>query len=107
LIISSVAQRPDRLDVPGSAAEHELGFLADRENLFAALDIGERHHRGFVQHDAAPLDIDQRVGRAEIDRHIGRKQTQHSSKHRSANLKMREILTAALVKRASGLSDRR
>ena len=90
LIISSAtsksAMTPSRSGriawmLPGRAAEHQLGLLADREDLLAALDAGDRDHRGLVQHDAAALDVDERVGRAEVDRHVGRQQAQHFSKH--------------------------
>ena len=67
----AVAQRPDGGDVAGRAAEHQLGFLADREDLLLAAHVGDGDHRGLVQHDAAALDVDQRVGGAEIDGHVG------------------------------------
>src|ERR1700694_3385344 len=80
-----VAQWADCLDVARGAAEHQFRLLADGENLFPALDAGDRHHGRLVQDDAAPLHINEGVCRAEIDRHVGRQQTQHSSKHLTAN----------------------
>ena len=93
---SSVMRRqwPDRLDVARGAAEHQFCLLADRENVFSALDAGDRHHRRLVEDDAAPFYIDQGVGRAEIDRHVGRQQTQHSSKHLRAHPRLRAILSS-------------
>ena len=77
-----VAQRPDRLDIARRSAEHQLGLLADRQDLLAAFDAGDRDDRGLVQDDAAALYIDECIGCAEVDRHVGGQQTQHSSEHR-------------------------
>ena len=62
--------RADCFDAARGAAQHQLGVLADGEHLFhAILDvIGD--HGGFRQNNAPALDIDQRVGGAEVDRHI-------------------------------------
>src|SRR4051794_36361263 len=79
--ISPVAQGADRLDVAGGAPDHLLGFLANGEDLTAATAGGQRHHRRLVQDDAAALVVDQRVGGAEIDRHVGGKQAEQSRKH--------------------------
>src|SRR5207237_6828124 len=50
-----------------------------------ALDTGDCDHRRLVQDDTAPFHVDDGVCRAEVDRHFGRQQTQHSSKHLTAN----------------------
>src|SRR5476651_1412111 len=69
----AVAQRADRLDVARGTTQHHLGFFADREDLALPALRRERHDRGFVQDDAATLDVDQRVRRAQVDAHIRRK----------------------------------
>ena len=61
----AVLQRPHGDDVGGRAAEHPLGFVADRQHLVRARL--HRDHRRFAQNDALILDVNQRVGRAEID----------------------------------------
>src|SRR6266404_2986960 len=92
----AVAQRPDGLNVARGAAEHQFRFLADGEDLFPAPDAGDRHHRWLVQHDPAPFHVDDGVCRAEVDRHVGRQKTKHSSKHLTAN---------PIEKRSISLSD--
>ncbi len=77
----AVAQRADGLDVAGRSAQHHLGLVADREHLFLALDGRDGDHRGFVEHDTATLDVDQGVGRAEIDGHVGREKPEQLRKH--------------------------
>jgi hypothetical protein len=77
----AVAQRPDRLNVARRAAEHQLGFLADRQDVLAALDAGDRDNRRLVQDDATTLHVDEGVGRPEVDRHVGGQQPQHSTNH--------------------------
>jgi hypothetical protein len=67
----AVAQRADGLNVAGRAAQHHLRFVADGQNLLLALDLGDRHHRRLVQDDARALDVDQGIGGAQIDRHVG------------------------------------
>ena len=61
----AIFQRAHRHDVAGRAAEHALGFVADGQHF-----VGARLHRDdrrFAQDDALIFDINQRVGRAEID----------------------------------------
>ena len=68
----AVLHRPHRGDVAGRAAEHVLGFGADRDDDLAAARrfVLDRDHRRLVQHDAAVADVDQRVGGAKVDREI-------------------------------------
>ena len=68
----AVPQGSDGFDVAGCTAEHQLGLVADRQNLLAAALIDNSDHRRFIENDAACLDVDQSVGGSEIDRHIGR-----------------------------------
>ena len=54
--------------VPGRAPEHALGLDADRVH-FAGARV-DRHDARLRQHDAAPAHVDERVGRAQVDRHV-------------------------------------
>ena len=67
--------------LPGVRPSIMLGFVADRQDLLAALDAGDRDDRRLVEDDAAALDIDEGIGRPEIDRHVGGQQTQHLTNH--------------------------
>jgi hypothetical protein len=58
----------------GRAAQHLLGFLADR--LHFAGTVIESNGRGLVDHDAPTLGIDSRVNRTQVNRQVGRKQAQ-------------------------------
>ena len=64
----AVLQRADRLDVLGRAPDHLLGFDADRERA-AVADV-DRDHRRLVEHDTAAAHVHERVGSAQIDRHV-------------------------------------
>ena len=64
----AVLERPDRGDRAGRAAEHPLRFDPDRVDL--AVARVDRDHRGLGEDDAAPAHVDERVGGAEIDRHV-------------------------------------
>ena len=101
-------KRPDRLDVAGGAADHLLGLLADGEDLLLAADGGDRHDRRLVEDDAAALDVDQRVGGAEIDRHVGGKQAEQSARTSSldpfaASLELTGQAGGARSSRAAGI----
>ena len=74
----AVLHRLDGHDVARRAAEHVLGFLADGHDFAAVLVDG--HDRRLVHDDALALGVDQRVGRAQIDRQVGRKQTEDRAK---------------------------
>ena len=77
----AIPQGPDRLDVAGRAPEHHLGFVTDREDLLLAADGGDRYDRRFVQDDAATLYVNEGVGRAQIDCHVGREDAEQFGKH--------------------------
>ena len=81
----AVAQRPDRLNVARGAADHQFRLLSDGEDLSLAPDVRDCDHRRLIQDDTAPFHVDDGVCRAEVDRHVGRQQTQHSCKHLTAN----------------------
>ncbi len=61
----AILHRTDGDDVAGRAAEHALGFVADGQDAFGTGFDGD--DGGFAQDDAAIADIDEGVGRAEID----------------------------------------
>jgi hypothetical protein len=77
----AVAQRPDRVNVARGAADHQFRLLSDGEDLPLAPDARDCDHRRLIQDDTAPFHVDDGVCRTEVDRHVGRQQTQHSSKH--------------------------
>ncbi len=64
----AVLERTNRLDRPRRAAEHPLGLDADGVDLVRARV--DRDDRRLGQHDAATADVDERVRRAEVDRHV-------------------------------------
>ncbi len=66
----SVTKRADCLDLIGGLAHHELGVVANRLDPLDPIDGFDRHHRRLVEHDPAAADIDQRIGRAQVDRHV-------------------------------------
>ncbi len=68
----AVLERANSRDMPGGPAEHVLRFDADRLDGLAAAPrlLADRDHRRLVEHDATPPDIDQGVGRTEIDGQI-------------------------------------
>src|SRR5215212_2468023 len=62
-----VLHRADRVDVPRGAPDHLAGILADGADPAVVID-GD--HRGLLDDDALALDVDEDVGRAEIDADI-------------------------------------
>ena len=54
--------------VPGRAAEHPLRLDPDRVDVAGALV--DRDDRRLGEDDAASPDVDERVGRAQVDRHV-------------------------------------
>ena len=52
------------MDVAGRPPDHLAGFLADRDDPVV---VGDGHHAGFGDDDALALDVDEDVGRAEVD----------------------------------------
>ncbi len=78
----AVAHRPDRLDIAGGAPQHHLGVVADSPNLLLSAPIRHRRdHRWLVEDDTAPLHIDQRVRRTEINRHVARQYAEKTAEH--------------------------
>jgi hypothetical protein len=70
--------------VVGCLAHHQLGVVAHGLDALDAVDRLDRDDRGFVEHDAAPAHINDRVGRAQIDRHVLRGEFEHFAEKRHA-----------------------
>ena len=63
-----VTEGSGRRDRRGRATDHPLGLRSDGVD---ATGLGvRRDHRGLRHHDPPPADIDEGVGRPEVDRHI-------------------------------------
>ena len=58
-------KRPHCGYMPGRAADHFFGFSPDLNNLPGFFI--HRHHRGLVDHDPAAANINQRIGRAQVN----------------------------------------
>ena len=71
----AVLHRLDGHHVARRAAEHFLGFAADGDDF--AADFVDGDDRGLVDDDAFAVGEDQGVRRSQIDRQVGRKQTEH------------------------------
>ena len=75
----AVLQRTDGDDIGRRAAEHAFRLVADGEHFVRA---GlHRHDRRLAQDDALILDVDERVGRAEIDADVVGEPAEKSIKH--------------------------
>src|SRR5439155_14779666 len=68
----AVLQRPDGHDVGGRAPDHALGLEPDRERT-TVLEVDGDDGR-LVEDDAAAPDIDECVGRAQVNRHVAAEQ---------------------------------
>ena len=64
--------------LPGRAAEHVLGVLADR--LDPAVDLVDGHDRRLVDDDALAARVDAGIGRAQVDGQVTREQRKHRTK---------------------------
>ena len=85
----AIAQGTHRTDVARRAAQHQLGFITHRHGD-ATLEI-EGNHRGLLQHNPLAGDVDQRVGRAQVDADVaGQLKTTEEHVHGSS----RRILRA-------------
>ena len=60
----AVSHRPDGLDVAGRAADHLASLFADRHDVVLVVD-GD--YGGLLHDDAVALDVDDDVGRAQVD----------------------------------------
>jgi hypothetical protein len=64
----SVLERTDRLDGARRATEHALGLDANRVH-FTGAGV-DRHDARLGEHDAASAHVHERVGGAQVDRHV-------------------------------------
>ena len=78
----AIAQRPDAFDVARRLAHHHLGFVANGLYRARAANGLDGDDRRLVQHDTAAADIDQRVGRPQIDCHILAEERKHPAEQR-------------------------
>ena len=60
--------RPDGDDVAGGPPDHRVGIVAHGQDVAAALVDGD--HGRLVELDALAPDVDERVGRAQVDREV-------------------------------------
>ena len=67
--------------LPGVRAQHHLGVVADRANLFLAAAIDRGDDGRLVEDDAASLDVNQGIRGPEIDRHIARQCAEKTAEH--------------------------
>src|SRR5688572_23511360 len=104
----AVLHGPDRGDVPRRAAEHVLGLDADGDDDLAAAArlVLDRDHRRFVEDDALPADVDERVRRAEVDGDVAREVTPEVLEH-GGDGPARSLNGAPRVYPRAGLSTRR
>ena len=68
----AVAQGPNRPEVLGRLAEHQLGIVADRADFLHAVDRFDRDNRRLGQDHSVIAQVDDGVGRTEIDRQVRR-----------------------------------
>jgi hypothetical protein len=78
----AVAHRADRFDIAGGSPQHHLGVVADSADRFlAAARQDGGHHAGFVEDNAAALDIDQRIRCPQIDGHVAGERAKKTAEH--------------------------
>jgi hypothetical protein len=78
--------------LPGVRPDHQFRLLSDGEDLSLALDAYDCDRRRLIQDDTAPFHVNDGVCCAEVDRHVGGQQTQHSAKHLTANRRKPRLL---------------
>jgi hypothetical protein len=80
----AVLHRAHGGDVPRRAAEHVLGLGAhgDDDLAAAAVVLLHRDDRGLVEHDAAVADIDEGVGRPQVDGEVAGEIAAQTLEHR-------------------------
>ena len=75
------SQGSNSLDVARRTAEHDLGFLANGENLPPPFMLHKSDNRRLVQDNASTLYINKSIGSPEINGQVGRKRSEDSRKH--------------------------
>jgi hypothetical protein len=68
----AITQRADGLDLVGRLAHHQLGVLADGFHPLDAIYGLNCDDRRLIEDDAPAADVDEGVGRPEVDRHVVR-----------------------------------
>ena len=99
----AAAQRTYRTNITWRAADHLARLLAHRQHAPLAALLDDGHHRRFVQDDLSPAHIDQRVGRAEVDRDVFGESAEQTRKHYRTEL--RKVVVAPV--RAGATCDAR
>ena len=77
----AIGHGPDCPDIARCFTKHHLGFFTNRQHLGLTTHLGHRNNGRFIQDDAPPFDIDQRVRCPQINADICRKHTQYSAEH--------------------------
>jgi hypothetical protein len=67
-----VAQRSDGADIVGRLAEHQLGIVPDCADPLRPVDRLQRDDGRFRQDDALPANVDDGVGRTQVDSQVRR-----------------------------------
>jgi len=73
----AVLQGTHRVDAGRRAPEHLFRFPSDAEHAVGSAVDGD--HGGFVEDDPFPLDVDERIGRTEIDGHVTADQAEQTT----------------------------
>jgi hypothetical protein len=79
----AVLHRSHRVDVAGRSTQHVLGLGADGDDDLATtcLVVLHRDNRRLVEHDALVADVNEGIGRSQIDRQIAREIAAQAFKH--------------------------
>ncbi len=77
----AVFQRPDGGDIAGRAAQHAFGVGAHRLDGLLAVMHANGHHRRLIQHNALLADVNQGIGRTQVNRQIVREQASYFFQH--------------------------
>ena len=66
----TIAQRADGFDRVGRLAHHHLRIIANGLDALDPVDRFDGNHRRFIQDDALILNVNESVGRTQVDRHV-------------------------------------
>jgi hypothetical protein len=91
----AVLQRADRDDVRRGSTDHPLGLDAYREDL-SGVGVGGDDGR-LVEDDAASAHVDERVGGAEVDRHVTAEKGQRRAGHAGISSGARRSAVGGMV----------
>ena len=100
----AVAERADRDDRGGRPADHPLGLGADGED---ALGLGvDGDDRRLGDDDPAVADVDERVGRAEVDPDVAGEEAEESVEHAGGAVPCCGTAGPAVARRATAPAGR-